>query len=71
MKRLFLILAVVGLASCCPSKAYLESAKQTWGVIGPEYTQYIKSDAALDDASKATRLRTAELFTELLSEGTK
>lgn len=69
MKRL-LIVPILFLCSCCPQKAYLTAAKANWEVIGPEYRAYVSGDAALTDEVKATRLRTAELFTKLLEEAT-
>lgn len=71
MKHLFAAIAGLALAGCCPTKAYLDSAKATWGVVGPEYKAYVSSDAKLDDASKTTRTRTADLLTKMLEEATK
>ena len=71
MKKIFLSLALFGLVSCCPQTTYLATAKANWDLIGPEYTAYVSADAALDEGSKATRLRTAELFSKMLEEANK
>ena len=72
-KGISMRIAIAGLClllcSCCPQTATIDSARATWAVIGPEYTAYVTADPVISEATKTTRLRTAELFTKLLAEG--
>jgi len=70
MKKLLFVPLLLALAWGCQAvdKATLYAARETWKVVGPEYKSYVNGDAKLDDSSKATRIRTADMLTDLLEE---
>jgi hypothetical protein len=71
-KLLFLSLLCVGMASCSgPNKLTISAIETNWGVIGPEYIQYIDKDESLTPEYKETKKRTAEMFGKLIEEAKK
>lgn len=63
MKRKLPIVALLALTSCSGvSDVYTAADRATFDAVAPEYSAYVQADAALDEASKATRLRTIETW---------
>lgn len=72
VNRLLIVAACLLLAAGCSLNSQFVSAVDgAWDAIGPEYTAYVQADPALDADTKTTRLRTAQLLTELLEEAQK
>lgn len=56
------------ISGCSLNSQFVSAVDGAWSVIGPEYTAYVQADATLDDATKTTRIRTAQLLTETIAE---
>jgi len=63
-----LLVICLACAGCTIEQQFVKTIDATWDVICPEYVEYVKNDPNLDDASKDTRLRTAELMGKLITE---
>lgn len=68
MRYVLVCVALCLCASCSLNSQFVSAVDGAWDVIGPEYTAYVAADPALDDDTKATRIRTAQLLTELIAE---
>jgi hypothetical protein len=69
MKRLLIACVLLfALSSCSLNSQFVDAVDGAWSVIGPEYTAYVQADPKLDDDTKTTRLRTAQLLTETIAE---
>lgn len=69
MRRIiYVVVLAVCLAGCTVDQQFVQSVDSAWDVIGPRYVDYVQADATLDDQSKETRIRTAELLTRLIEE---
>lgn len=62
------VLALLALAGCHATPAFVRGVDAAWQAVGPEYTAYVISDVQLSDEDKATRLRTVELMDRLIAE---
>jgi hypothetical protein len=73
MKRSLIVPLLAALAWGCQEvdRTTIYAARDTWRVVAPEYKNYVSGDAKLDEATKATRIRTAEMLTKLLEETPK
>lgn len=54
------------LLASCASDAYVMADRATFDAVAPEYRAYVQADPALDEATKANRLRTIETWQERL-----
>lgn len=59
---------LVVLCGCSINQQFVTAVDDAWDVIGPRYVEYVQKDATLDDESKTTRIRTAQLLTETIEE---
>ncbi len=66
-----LAVVVVALPGCGLNQTFVMGVDAGWSVIGPEYTGYVQADPKLTPDDKTTRLRTAQLMTELIEEAKK
>ena len=68
MRKMFLWLMLVLACGCSLNRQFVAAVDETWQVIGPRYCEYVKSDASLTDDDKGTRLRTAQMLSEVIVE---
>ena len=69
MKRLLIACVLLfALSSCSLNSQFVDAVDGAWAVIGPRYCEYVQADPALSDEDKVTRLRTAQLLTEVIAE---
>ena len=66
-----LLLFAIGVTGCSVNAQFVDAVDSAWTVVQPEYVQYVNADAALSDADKATRIRTAEILTATIVEAQK
>ena len=67
-KIVYVVVLALCVAGCTVDQQFVASVDSAWQVIGPRYVDYVDADPALDDQSKETRVRTAELLTRLIEE---
>lgn len=60
-----------GLSGCSINKDFVSICQKSWGIIAPEYLEYVKADDKLSDEAKIIRMRTAKNFTLMLEEAAK
>jgi len=74
MRNVFLGLVLVWLtcaSGCSVDAQFVDAVDASWQVIGPRYCEYVRADQTLDEDSKTTRLRTAQLLSETIAEAQK
>lgn len=57
--------------SCSLNRQFVYAVDNAWGVIGPRYEEYVRKDESLDEETRAIRLRTSQLMTEVIEEAKK
>jgi hypothetical protein len=72
---ILLLPAVMLLQGCAaltaPSGPYVAADQATYDAISPRYSAYVSNDATLDDATKATELRTVQTWRMRLEQASK
>lgn len=79
MKTILMGVLVIGFSlwlctctsGCTLNAQFVDAVDETWAVVGPRYCAYVQADPQLDEESKTTRLRTAQLLTETIAEAQK
>lgn len=66
-----LLLFALGVAGCSVNAQFVDAVDEAWTVIEPRYVQYVQADEALDEESKATRIRTATILSATITEAKK
>ena len=66
-----LLLLAIGLTGCTVNAQFVDAVDEAWTVIEPRYVKYVQADEALDEASKATRIRTATILSATITEAKK
>lgn len=60
------------LGGCAfPTEKYIEADRATYEAVAPEYVEYVKSDAKLDEKAKARRLLTVASWGARITEAEK
>lgn len=66
-----LLLFCLGVTGCSVNAQFVDAVDDAWTVIEPRYVDYVQTDTTLDEESKATRIRTAEILSATILEAKK